>query len=239
MACRRSDPPCGLSFGPICFAGGAGPGDRTSSPIPWPCCQEDRRPHSAEAPSMLWRTRTGSPPYDATRWPCAFSTPATGTLGMFSMSAPCSVKTRGMYFLCSPRPFFKVAICDLKASFSSLFRTKAKSSGKRSMFLFTCSLSRLTGTPYRAARSESRMTRRPRRMKIVRSTRSGGIRPRWCQEPIPPEGYRNRAGKFQRARWEGAASAVGAETKPHRASRPKPDRREAAPPSSCWCRPTV
>ena len=90
------------------------------------------------------------------------------------MRAPCSVKTRGMYFLCSPRPFFKVAICDLKASFSSLVRTNAKSSGKRSMFLFTCSLSRLTDTLYRAARSESRMTLRPRTMKIVCSTRQGG-----------------------------------------------------------------
>ena len=40
-----------------------------------------------------------------------------------AMSAPCSVNTRGRYFLCSPRPFFKVAIRDLKDLLSSLVRT--------------------------------------------------------------------------------------------------------------------
>ena len=39
----------------------------------------------------------------------------------------------------------------------SLVGTKAKSGGNRAAFRFTCSFRRLTGTPYRAARSESRM----------------------------------------------------------------------------------
>ena len=43
--------------------------------------------------------------------------------------------------------FFKVAICDLKDSLSSLVRTKAKSSGKRPTFRFTCSLSRFARRP--------------------------------------------------------------------------------------------
>jgi hypothetical protein len=50
-----------------------------------------------------------------------------------------TVKAVGGYFRCSPRPGFKVAICDLRAAFSSLVRTKAKSGGNRSAFRFTCS----------------------------------------------------------------------------------------------------
>lgn len=43
------------------------------------------------------------------------------------MSAPCSVNATGAYFLCFPRPSFKVAFCDLKAATSgyrSGFRLK-------------------------------------------------------------------------------------------------------------------
>ena len=62
-------------------------------------------------------------------------------------------KAVGRYFRCSPRPGFKVANCDLREAPSSLVKTKAKSGGNRSAFRFTCSFNRLTGTPYKAARS--------------------------------------------------------------------------------------
>ena len=58
----------------------------------------------------------------------------------------------------------------------SLVGTKAKSGGNRAAFRFTCTFRRLTGTPYRAARSESRMALYPRRIGIARSTRSTGTR---------------------------------------------------------------
>ena len=54
----------------------------------------------------------------------------------------------------------------------SLVGTKAKSGGNRAACRFTCSFRRLTGTPYRAARSESKMAPCPRRIGIARSTRS-------------------------------------------------------------------
>ena len=56
----------------------------------------------------------------------------------------------------------KVANCDLETSASSFVSWNMKSSGKRSILRLTCSFSRLVSTPYRRAKSRSRMTCLPR-----------------------------------------------------------------------------
>ena len=73
-------------------------------------------------------------------------------------------------------PAFEMPIWDLKASFSSRVSWKTKSGGNRAALRLTARLKIPTGTPYRAAKSESRITRRPRRIRIVFSTPSAGTR---------------------------------------------------------------
>jgi hypothetical protein len=59
---------------------------------------------------------------------------ARSLFSMFAaMIAPCSVKAKGSVRL-PPRPFFDIAICDVKASCSSLVSRNRKSSGKRFRF---------------------------------------------------------------------------------------------------------
>ncbi len=82
-----------------------------------------------------------------------------------AITTPCSVRTNGNLRL-PPRPFFDVAICDIKDSTSPLLRTNAKSSGNLSRFRRICSFRRLVETPKRAARSASKMTCRFRTRKI-------------------------------------------------------------------------
>jgi len=75
-----------------------------------------------------------------------------------------------------PRAVWPRSVCSRRRG-PSLGRGEAKS-GRESggVSRFTCSFRRLTRTPYRAARSESRMALYPRRIGIARSTRSTGTR---------------------------------------------------------------
>jgi len=76
------------------------------------------------------------------------------------MIAPCSVKTFGRWG--ENRRFARWSQSATTLSFSSSVSWKAKSSGNLSRLRFTCSFSRLVSTPYRSARSASRMTLCPR-----------------------------------------------------------------------------
>ena len=75
---------------------------------------------------------------------------------LLNIAMPPSVKAYGRY-LVPPLPF-EVAICDLKLLSSSRVSSNMKSSGKRSIFLLTCSLRRLVSTPYSIAKSVSSIT---------------------------------------------------------------------------------
>ena len=55
-----------------------------------------------------------------------------------------------------------IANCDFQFSNSSLFNWNIKSSGKRSILRFTCSLRRPVSTPYNRAKSRSSITCLPR-----------------------------------------------------------------------------
>lgn len=92
---------------------------------------------------------------------------ARGEFNTFAaITTPCSVKARGM-FRRPPCPELEVAICDFKFSYSACFNRKTKSDGNRAAFLFTCSFRRRTETPYKAAKSASRIILWLRRIRIL------------------------------------------------------------------------
>ena len=72
-----------------------------------------------------------------------------------------------------PRPS-KIANCDLRDSNSIFVSRNIKSSGNRSRFLLTCSLSLLVSTSYRSARSLSKITLTPRMSKTFEAIISSG-----------------------------------------------------------------
>src|SRR3989338_11284450 len=90
-----------------------------------------------------------------------------------SIASPYSVKTYCKYFRCTPLPFSKVtvcdlkelslevAICDLKESNSESVNLNINSSGNRPIFLFTAWFNAFTGTLYNSAKSLSSITYNP------------------------------------------------------------------------------
>src|SRR4030042_289626 len=88
-----------------------------------------------------------------------------------AITVPCSVNACGRV----PRPprlDFDIAICDVKQAASSPVSWNIKSSGNRLRLRLTASLKRKVGTPYRAARSRSKITLLPRTItiRVVMST---------------------------------------------------------------------
>ena len=80
-----------------------------------------------------------------TRTTCTLIWTAMGVLStLAAMTAPCSVNARGGYRLLA---HLAVAICDRKSVSSCGERRNAKSSGNRTWFRLTCSLSLLVETP--------------------------------------------------------------------------------------------
>ena len=74
---------------------------------------------------------------------------------------------RGLrHFRCFLLEIFKIAICDLKESYSSSVSWKMNSFGNLSVFLLTCSLRRPVSTIYNSARWLSSITWTPRMVKI-------------------------------------------------------------------------
>src|SRR6266571_3601798 len=94
--------------------------------------------------------------------------------GLFStlaaIRAPCSVKARGRTRENFSRPRWSQFVTT--SVFSTLVRKKAEPSGKRSGLRFTAWLRALVVTPYKAARSASRMTFSPRTSMIRRPSYS-------------------------------------------------------------------
>jgi hypothetical protein len=83
----------------------------------------------------------------------------------------CSVKAHGSVLRPPrPEPAFAIAICDVKESSSSLVSWKRKSPGKRAWLRFTASLNRKVCTPYRRAKSTSKIMRWPRTEWMTPST---------------------------------------------------------------------
>lgn len=122
---------------------------------------------SSLAASSLWVARTSRSRTKARTTYTETST-ARGELStVAAIRAPCSVKASGSLRR-PPRPWFDVAICDIKSAYSADVSWNMKSAGKRSAFRRTCSLSRRVSTPYRLARSLSRSTFCPRRTTMRR-----------------------------------------------------------------------
>src|SRR4030066_830346 len=82
-----------------------------------------------------------------------------------AITVPCSVNAYGRVRR-PPRLDFDIAICDVKQVASSPVSWNIKSSGNRLRLGLTASLKRKVGTPYRAARSRSKITLLPRTVTI-------------------------------------------------------------------------
>ena len=78
-----------------------------------------------------------------------------------------------LHFRCFLLEIFKIAICDLKESYSSSVSWKMNSFGNLSVFLLTWSLRRPVSTIYNSARWLSSITWTPRMVKIRFSTSRG------------------------------------------------------------------
>src|SRR6516162_6555036 len=85
---------------------------------------------------------------------------AATAIGLLStvaaMTAPSSVNANGS-FRRPPHRELDVANCDIKILNSGGVRRNMKPAGNRSLFRLICSLSHVVETPYRAAKSLSRM----------------------------------------------------------------------------------
>ena len=89
-----------------------------------------------------------------------------------NMATPCSVNAMDEYRI---PPHLEVTISDLKFVNFSIANTNIKSSGNRSIFLFTACFKTFVSTPYNSARSRSRITFYPRINRIFLEICSMGI----------------------------------------------------------------